>query len=149
MLFADSAKYSDKRDNPIERERKRKMPNSMQRRSSLNATTSKTTHNTGSSEVSISHLRIRRKLRFFDGVEPIRNTTLSHYRRKSTPQLFEIDATIVKTINGSMYFNVDAECDSEEETDKAKVARCANGRQYSELTSLETQKRAMSIFVSV
>lgn len=86
---------------------------------------------------------------YFDGVVSIRNTFLSKCWRHIAPQRFKIDAVIVETITGSMDFKFDGVCDSEEEVDNVKVARCTNDSRYPDLTPLEMQKRVLNIFVPV
>lgn len=78
-----------------------------------------------------------KKCSFFDGVVPIKNTLLSHFRLETAPRRFKIDVAIVNTIIGSMYFDVDDEYDSDEEADKVEVALCRDGRRRAILTPLE------------
>jgi hypothetical protein len=86
---------------------------------------------------------------FFDGIVPIKNTLLSHFKNETAPRLFQIDVAIVDTIIGSTYFDVDDESDSDEEAEEVEAAVCRDGRRRSDLTPLEIKKRALSIFVPV
>jgi hypothetical protein len=86
---------------------------------------------------------------FFDGIVPIKNTLLSHFKNETAPRLFQIDVAIVDTIIGSMYFDVDDEFDSDEEAEEVEAAVCRDGRRRPDLTPLEIKKRALSIFVLV
>ncbi len=86
---------------------------------------------------------------FFDGIVPIKNTLLSHFKNETASRLFQIDVAIVDTIIGSMYFDVDDESDSDEEAEEVEAAVCRDGRRRLDLTPLEIKKRALSIFVPV
>ncbi|KAH8944818.1 hypothetical protein BDL97_12G005300 [Sphagnum fallax] len=86
---------------------------------------------------------------FFDGIVPIKNTLLSHFKNETTPRLFQIDVAIVDTIIGSMYFDVDDESNSDEEAEEVEAVVCKDGRRRPDLTPLEIKKRALSIFIPV
>jgi hypothetical protein len=86
---------------------------------------------------------------FFDGIVPIKNTLLNHFKNETASRLFQIDVAIVDTIIGSMYFDVDDEFDSDEEAEEVEAVVCKDGRCRPDLTPLEIKKRALSIFVPV
>jgi hypothetical protein len=86
---------------------------------------------------------------FFDGIVPMKNTLLSHFRNETAPRLFQIDVAIVDTIIGSMYFDVDDESNSDEEAQEVEAVVCRDGRRRPDLTPLEIKKRALSIFVPI
>lgn len=68
---------------------------------------------------------------------------------RSASQIFEIDAGIVDTISCSIYFDIDDECDPEEEADEVEFASCTDGCCFPDLAPLEIKKREMTIFVLV
>ena len=97
-------------------------------------------------------LPVDEKNSFFDGIEPIKNTLLSHFAQRSMPKVFQFDKGIIESIIGDMFFDVDDEEDSggdDGDGSDSDDNPCVDGRRRPVLTPVEIKKRALKVFVPI